>query len=92
MFGFRKLLLPLRGLLLCTSTDVLQEGRAGTDVAVRVAERVRELDTRTAQASNQNDLRMIHAARSSLVDLFDSLMNGFFNRCFDSIIGLLRLT
>eukprot|EP00438_Fugacium_kawagutii_P003168 Skav218948 [mRNA] locus=scaffold678:309386:312100:+ [translate_table: standard] len=50
-------------LLLCTSTGVLQEGRAGTDVAVRVAERVRELDTRTAQASNQEDLQMIHAPR-----------------------------
>ena len=56
------------GLLLCTSTGVLQEGRAGTDVAVRVAERARELDTRTAQASNQEDLRMIHVARSSLGD------------------------
>lgn len=65
-----------QGLLLCTSTGVLQEGRAGTDVAVRVAERVRELDTRTAQASNQEDLRMIHALIEDMDGGFDA-MNSF---------------
>ena len=50
----------MEGLLLCASTGVLQEGRAGTDVAVRVAQRARDLDTRSAGASNERDLQMIH--------------------------------
>lgn len=48
------------GLLLCTSTGVLQEGRAGTDVAVRVAERAANLDTRSAKATDEEDRQMIH--------------------------------
>lgn len=50
-----------QGLLLCTSTGVLQEGRAGTDVAVKVGECAKNLDTRAADASNKEDKAMIHA-------------------------------
>eukprot|EP00438_Fugacium_kawagutii_P022493 Skav229700 [mRNA] locus=scaffold3722:270437:278687:- [translate_table: standard] len=52
-----------RSLLLCTATGVLQQGRAGTDVAVRVAQRAAELDTRKAEATAEADRLMIHAAR-----------------------------
>ena len=52
---------PFPGLLLCTSTGVLQEGRAGTDVAVEVAQCAKRLDTRAAEASNKKDKAMIHA-------------------------------
>jgi hypothetical protein len=50
---------PPPGLLLCTSTGVLQEGRAGTDVAVKVGECAKNLDTRAADASNEKDKAMI---------------------------------
>lgn len=65
-----------QGLLLCASTGVLQEGRAGTDVAVRVAQRARDLDTRSAGASNEADLQMIHALIKEMPGGFDA-MNDF---------------
>lgn len=48
-----------QGLLLCTSTGVLQEGKAGTDVAVAVAKTAAELDTENAQATSEEDRLMI---------------------------------
>ena len=51
---------PFHGLLLCTSTGVLQQGKAGTDVAVAVAKTVAVLDTRGAQATSEEDRLMIH--------------------------------
>ena len=50
------------GLRLCTSTGVLQEGQAGTDVAVAVARTAANLDTRGAKATSEGDRQMIHAA------------------------------
>lgn len=62
-FGQHVRCFSLKGLLLCTSTGVLQEGRAGTDVAVRVAERAADLDTRSAEATCEEDRQMICVAR-----------------------------
>jgi len=56
-----------QGLLLCTSTGVLQEGKAGTDVAMAVAKTVTDLDIRSAQASSEEDRLMIH----SLIEQMD---------------------
>eukprot|EP00438_Fugacium_kawagutii_P004681 Skav205562 [mRNA] locus=scaffold1407:33022:44938:- [translate_table: standard] len=64
------------GLLLCTSSGVLQQGNAGTDVAVAVANTVANLDTRTAEASNQSDRLMIQSLIESMPGGFDK-MNSF---------------
>ncbi len=65
-----------RGLLLCTATGVLQEGRAGTDVAVAVAKRVKDLDTRSAEATSEDDRVMIHSLIEQMPGGFDR-MNTF---------------
>lgn len=65
-----------QGLLLCTSTGVLQEGQAGTDVAVAVAKRVTDLDIRGAQASSEEDRLMIHALIEQMDGGFET-MNTF---------------
>eukprot|EP00438_Fugacium_kawagutii_P017000 Skav232630 [mRNA] locus=scaffold12:172875:181436:+ [translate_table: standard] len=64
------------GLLLCTSTGVLQHGNAGTDVAVAVAETVAELDTRSAEATAEEDRQMIHSLIEQMPGGFDT-MNTF---------------
>lgn len=65
-----------QGLLLCASTGVLQQGKAGTDVAVAVAKKVAELDTRGAQASDETDRHMIHSLIEQMPGGFDT-MNRF---------------
>ena len=64
------------GLLLCTSTGVLQQGKAGADVAVAVAKTVAELDTRTAEATAEEDRLMIHSLIEQMPGGFDT-MNSF---------------
>ena len=64
------------GLLLCTSTGVLQQGKAGTDVAVAVAKTVAELDTRSAKATDEEDRLMIHSLIEKMDGGFDT-MNSF---------------
>eukprot|EP00434_Breviolum_minutum_P004132 symbB.v1.2.003642.t1/scaffold203.1/size271217/34 len=65
-----------QGLLLCTSTGVLQEGKAGTDVAIAVAETVANIDTRSAQATSEQDRKMIHELIEEMPGGFDT-MNTF---------------
>ena len=65
-----------QGLLLCTSAGVLQKGNAGTDVAVAVAKTVADLDTRSAEATEESDRLMIHALIESMPGGFDA-MNTF---------------
>lgn len=65
-----------QGLLLCTSAGVLQQGNAGTDVAVAVAKTVAELDTENAKASDESDRLMIHKLIESMDGGFD-YMNTF---------------
>lgn len=65
-----------QGLLLCTSNGVLQEGQAGTDVAVAVAKTVTDLDIRGAQASSEEDRLMIHALIEQMDGGFET-MNTF---------------
>lgn len=64
------------GLLLCTSTGVLQKGKAGTDVAVAVAKTAVELDTRSAQATAEEDRLMIHSLIEQMPGGLDA-MNTF---------------
>eukprot|EP00435_Cladocopium_sp_Y103_P063625 s183_g25.t1 len=64
-----------QGLLLCSSTGVLQEGHAGTDVAVRVAERAANLDTRSAGATAEEDRKMIHDLIEKMPGGFDAMNN-----------------
>ncbi|CAK8988909.1 Extracellular matrix organizing protein FRAS1 (Fraser syndrome 1 protein) [Durusdinium trenchii] len=64
------------GLLLCTSSGVLQQGKAGTDVAVAVAQTVATLDTRSAVASAEEDRQMIHSLIEQMPGGFDT-MNTF---------------
>lgn len=61
------------GLLLCTSTGVLQHGNAGTDVAVAVAETVAELDIRSAEATAEEDRLMIHSLIEQMPGGFDTM-------------------
>ncbi|CAE7667597.1 scube2 [Symbiodinium sp. CCMP2456] len=65
-----------QGLLLCTSTGVLQEGKAGADVAVAVAERAKDLDTRSAKATSEEDRQMIHRLIEQMPGGFEA-MNSF---------------
>lgn len=65
-----------QGLLLCTSTGVLQEGKAGADVAVAVAERAKDLDTRSAKATSEEDRQMIHRLIEQMPGGFKA-MNSF---------------
>ena len=65
-----------QGLLLCTSTGVLQHGKAGADVAVAVAKTVAELDTRGARATSEEDRLMIHSLIEQMPGGFDA-MNTF---------------
>ncbi|CAE7759812.1 FRAS1, partial [Symbiodinium pilosum] len=64
------------GLLLCTSTGVLQQGQAGTDIAMAVAKRLAALDLRNAQASDEGDRLMIHGLIEAMPGGFDT-MNKF---------------
>ncbi|CAE7565327.1 FRAS1 [Symbiodinium sp. CCMP2592] len=68
--------LPLQRLLLCTSTGVLQQGQAGTDIAMAVAKRLAALDLRNAQASDEGDRLMIHGLIEAMPGGFDA-MNQF---------------
>ena len=68
-----------QGLFLCTSTGVLQEGKAGTDVAVGVAQAVECLDTRAAQATSEEDRKMIHELIEDMPGGFDA-MNSFLRK------------
>ena len=43
---------------------MLQEGQAGTDVAMAVASTAANLDTRAAKATSETDRQMIHVPRS----------------------------
>ncbi|CAK9117949.1 unnamed protein product [Durusdinium trenchii] len=65
-----------QGLLLCTSAGVLQQGNAGTDVAVAVAKTVAELDTCSAQATDEEDRQMIHSLIEQMPGGFHA-MNSF---------------
>ncbi|CAE7256213.1 Scube1 [Symbiodinium microadriaticum] len=65
-----------QGLLLCTSTGVLQEGKAGADVAVAVAERAKDLGTRSAKATSEEDRQMIHRLIEQMPGGFEA-MNSF---------------
>ena len=65
-----------QGLLLCTSAGVLQQGNAGTDVALAVAKTVAELDTRSAEATVESDWLMIHSLIEAMPGGFDA-MNSF---------------
>lgn len=62
-----------QGLLLCTSTGVLQEGKAGTDVAVAVAKTAKELDTQAAQATAEEDRLMIHGLIEQMPGGFETM-------------------
>ena len=62
-----------QGLLLCASTDVLQEGQAGTDISIAVAEHVEQLDIRAAQATSEEDRMMIHALIEDMPGGFDTM-------------------
>lgn len=55
---------------------MLQEGRAGTDVAVAVAKQVKDLDTRSAEATSEDDRVMIHSLIEQMPGGFDR-MNTF---------------
>jgi len=59
-----------QGLYLCTSTGVLQKGKAGVDVAMRIAERLTKLRLENATASVQKDKEMID-------DLVSKMPGGF---------------
>ena len=65
-----------QGLLLCTSTGILQEGKAGADVSVAVGKTVAELDTRSAEATDEEDRAMIHSLIEKMPGGFDA-MNSF---------------
>lgn len=65
-----------QGLRLCTSTGVLQEGQAGTDVAVAVARTAANLDTCGAKATSEGDRQMIHALIEAMPGGF-AAMNSF---------------
>lgn len=62
-----------QGLLLCTSTGVLQEGKAGTDVAVAVAKTAAELDTQNAKATSEDDKLMIHQLIQQMPGGFEAM-------------------
>ena len=64
------------GLLLCTSAGVLQQGNAGTDMAVAVAKTMAELDTQKAEATVESDRLMIHKLIAAMPGGFDA-MNTF---------------
>jgi len=65
-----------RGLLLCTQAGVLNDGQGSADVAMAIAERLATLDMRSAEASCEDDKRMIHALVERMPGGFDSV-NGF---------------
>ena len=64
------------GLQFCTSTGVINAGQSGTDVAMATAKRLANLDMRSADASNPDDLRMIRDLVERMPGGFDS-MNSF---------------
>eukprot|EP00435_Cladocopium_sp_Y103_P048474 s470_g14.t1 len=74
-----------RGLLLCTSTGVLQEGKAGTDIAVAVARTAKEIDTRKAEATSEKDEKMIHSLIENMPGGFDA-MNRFVQKTIGSAL------
>lgn len=64
-----------QGLLLCTSTGVLQQGRAGADVAMAVAQTVAQLDAQNAAATCEEDRLMIHSLIEQMPGGFDTMNN-----------------
>lgn len=65
-----------QGLWLCTTTGVLHKGRAGVDVAMRIAQRLSSLKLEDASASFQKDKDMIDNLVSKMPGGF-SAMNKF---------------
>ncbi|CAE7656380.1 unnamed protein product [Symbiodinium pilosum] len=68
-----------QGLWLCTATGVLHKGKAGVDVAMRIAERLSTLRLEDATASVQKDKDMIDNLVSQMPGGFNA-MNGFVKR------------
>ncbi|CAE7222804.1 Megf9, partial [Symbiodinium microadriaticum] len=64
------------GLWLCTATGVLHKGKAGVDVAMRIAERLSTLKLEDATASVQKDKDMIDDLVSQMPGGFNA-MNAF---------------
>ncbi|CAJ1410354.1 unnamed protein product [Effrenium voratum] len=68
-----------RGLYLCTITGVLQNGKSGVDLPMRIAERLASLRLENATASVQKDKEMIGELVSKMPGGFQA-MNHFLRR------------
>jgi len=63
----------------------LQEGKAGTDIAVAVARTAKELDTRSAEATSEEDRKMIHSLIEKMPGGFNA-MNTFVQKTICSAL------
>ena len=76
---------------------MLQEGQAGTDVAMAVARTTANLDTRAAKATSEADRQMIHVPRSRVtrvehVNKCDAVLQRMPSLCFRDVLpGCCRL-
>lgn len=68
-----------KGLSLCTTTGVLQKGKSGVDLPMRIAERLAKLRLEDATASVQKDKEMILKLVSEMPGGFEA-MNGYLRR------------
>lgn len=68
-----------KGLSLCTTTGVLQKGKSGVDLPMRIAKRLAKLRLEDATASVQKDKEMILKLVSEMPGGFEA-MNGYLRR------------
>jgi len=68
-----------KGLYLCTTTGVLQKGKSGVDLPMRIAERLAKLRLEDATASVQKDKEMISKLVAEMPGGFEA-MNGYLRR------------
>eukprot|EP00440_Ansanella_granifera_P025108 gb/GFBE01027277.1/.p1 GENE.gb/GFBE01027277.1/~~gb/GFBE01027277.1/.p1 ORF type:complete len:584 (+),score=90.46 gb/GFBE01027277.1/:1-1752(+) len=76
------------GLWLCTSTGILHKGKAGVDVAMRIAERLSCLKLEDATASVQKDKDMIDDLVSNMPGGFPAMNSFVRNNIAEALIAM----
>lgn len=77
-----------QGLWLCTSSGVLHEGKAGVDVAMRIAERLATLRLEDATASVKKDKDMIDELVAQMPGGFPAMNRFVRQKIYDALLAM----
>jgi len=76
------------GLWLCTNSGVLHEGKAGVDVAMRIAERLSTLRLENATASVQEDKDMIDELVAGMPGGFPAMNQFVRHKIYNALLAM----